>query len=156
MASCFANLERDSVLHYFYNYTIAAPVLANLIFSWPAGALIVWFVFRKIPLDALESSSLDGAGRLTRFYRFGIGGNKTALIGCWLLSFAFCFGELSASHIVRPAGMDTVPRKMLGDLHAGVNELTAGITIVTAFIVVMISLLGWMFIRLNQPADGRK
>jgi hypothetical protein len=45
---------------------------------------------------------------------------------------------------------------MLGDLHAGVNELTAGITIVTAFTIVMISLVGWWFIRLNQRGIGRQ
>ncbi|MFK7766729.1 MAG: hypothetical protein AB8B55_05870 [Mariniblastus sp.] len=155
IASIFVEIENET-LGWFYNYTIAAPVIANLIFCWPVGALVVWFVFRKIPQDALDSSSVDGAGKTVRFFRFGVAGNLMAIIGCWMISFAFCFGELSASHIVRPPGIDTVPRKMLGDLHAGVNELTAGITIVTAAAVITISLVGWWFIRLNQSHNGRQ
>ena len=155
LASMLAGIDNGTI-HWFYNYTIAAPVIANLVFCWPVGALVVWFVFRKIPQDALDSSRVDGAGWMTRLFQFGIIGNGFALAGCWLITFAFCFGELSASQIVRPAGIDTVPRKMLGDLHAGVNELTAGITIVTAFTIVAISLVGWWFIRLNRRSIGRQ
>ena len=155
IAAILSNVESETI-HWLYNYTIAAPVVANLIFCWPVGGLLVWFVFRKIPQDALDSSSVEGAGAMTRFLRFGIMGNIAALVGCWMIAFAFCFGELSASQIVRPPGIDTVPRKMLGDLHAGVNEMTAGITIVTTFTIVVISLLGWWFIRLNRRAIGRQ
>lgn len=155
IAAILASVDNETI-HWFYNYTIAAPVVANLIFCWPVGALVVWFVFRKIPQDVLDCSSVEGAGGMTRFVQFGIGANIFALLGCWLISFAFCFGELSASQIVRPAGIDTVPRKMLGDLHAGVNEMTAGITIVTTFTIVAISLVGWWFIRLNRGPIGRQ
>lgn len=149
----FSSTDNASIA-WLFNYTIAAPVLANIIFCWPVGALLVWFVFRSIPQDALESASVDGAGGIRRFLVFGLRANALSIAGCWLLSFAFGFGELSASHLVRPAGIDTVPRKMLGDLHAGVNEMTAGITIVTAFAIISVSLVGWSFIRLNhRPND---
>ena len=155
LASLFSNLENETV-QWFYNYTIAAPVIANFVFCWPIGAVVVWFVFRKIPQDAIDNASVDGAGVIQRMFHFGLMGNLIAIAGCFLLTFAFCFGELSASQIVRPAGIDTVSRKMLGDLHAGVNELTAGITIVTAFTIVTVSLIGWWFIRLNQRAISRQ
>ena len=155
IANAFSNI-RSPAIHWIYNYTIAAPVLANVIFCWPVGALLVWFVFRNIPQDAIENASIDGAGRIRRFLSFGLLANFLPLAGCWLISFAFSFGELSASQIVRPAGIDTVPRKMLGDLHAGVNEMTAGITIVTAFTIVSVSLAGWWFIRLHQRPISRK
>lgn len=155
ISGLFATVPNPS-LYWLYNYTIFAPVLANVIFCWPVGALIVWFVFRKIPQDTLESSSVDGAGRLSRFIQFGLISNLPAIAGCWILSFAFCFGELSASQIVRPAGIDTVPRKMLGDLHAGVDELTAGITLIMAAMIVAISLVGGWLIRLNLFQSERK
>ncbi len=156
IAALFSDLENGSLLHWLYNYTIFAPVLANFIFCWPVGALVVWFVLRKVPEDSLESANIDGAGRMTRFSRFGLVENRLALVGCWFVTFALSFGELSASQIVRPAGMDTVPRKMLGDLHAGVNEMTAGITIVTAITIVVLSLIGWYFIGLNRRSVGRR
>ena len=140
---------------WLFNYTVFAPVLANFIFCWPLGGLVVWFVFRKIPEDALESARVEGAGKITRYLSLGIKANWLPLLGCWLITFACCFGELSASQMVRPAGMDTVPRKMLGDLHAGVNELTAGITIVTVLVIVGISAAGWWVVRWNQRLSGR-
>jgi len=155
LAELFSKMDNETI-QWFYNYTIAAPVIANFIFCWPIGALIVWFVFRKVPLDVMDSAKVEGAGSLQRAIQFGVKGNLLAIAGSFLLTFAFSFGELSASQIVRPAGIDTVPRKMLGDLHAGVNELTAGITIVTAFTIVTISLVGWWFLRLNQQPIGRQ
>lgn len=143
-------------INWLYNYTIAAPVVANVIFCFPVGVLLVWFLLRKTPQDAIESSSIEGANALTSLFRIGLAANWMSVAGIFLITFAFCFGELSASQIVRPAGMDTVPRKMLGDLHAGVNELTAGITIVMTTTIVVISLVGWAFIRLNQLNDTRK
>ncbi len=138
-------------LQWLYNRTIAAPVLANAGFCWPLGPLIVWFVFRKIAQDVLESSRTEGAGELGQLLRFGLLANLPAIAGCWLLTFAFCFGELSASQTVLPPGMDTVPRLMLGLLHAGVNEMTAALTIVTAACILLISGIGWGLIRF----DGR-
>lgn len=156
IAELFSNLKSGTIFHWIYNYTITASVLANFVFCWPVGALVAWFVFRKVPEDSLESANVDGAGWVARLSRFGLTENRRALIGCWFVTFALSFGELSASQIVRPAGMDTVPRKMLGDLHAGVNEMTAGITIVTATTIVVLSLIGWYFIRLNHRAIGRR
>lgn len=141
---------------WLFNYTVFAPVLANFIFCWPLGAMVVWFVFRAIPEDALESARVEGAGTWTRYLLFGVRANWLPLLGSWLITFACCFGELSASQIVRPAGMDTVPRKMLGDLHAGVNELTAGITIVTVLLIVGISAVGWWVVNLNHKLSEQK
>lgn len=154
LADGFSRID-STLIQWLYNYTITAPVIANFIFCWPLGAIIGWFIFHQTPRDVLESSGLDGAGWWQQYWQFGIRANGLALLGCWILTFAICFGELSASHIVRPAGMDTVPRKMLGDLHAGVNELTAGITIVIAVLILLLSLLGWWLITLNRRVMRR-
>jgi hypothetical protein len=45
---------------------------------------------------------------------------------------------------------------MLGDLHAGVNELTAGITIVTVLVIVGVSVAGWWVVSLSQKLNERK
>ncbi len=150
------SLSNHSLVVWFYDRTILAPVIANSWFCWPLAPLIVWFVFRKIADDVLESSRLDGAGGLAQFIRFGLLANLTAVLGCWLISFAFCFGELSASQIVLPPGIDTIPRRMLGLLHAGVDEMTAALTIVTFGAILLVSLTGWAFIRLNQRRFSRQ
>lgn len=136
---------------WLYDRTIFAPVFACLLFCWPVAAMVVWFVFRKVADDALESARVDGAGWWSRLFQFAVAGNRLALAGCWLLTFALCFGELSASQMVLPPGMDTVPRLTLGLLHAGVDEMTAALTIVTVSGIMGVSLIGWLLVRLNHP-----
>ena len=129
------------------NYTIFGPVVATTIFTSPLIALAVWFVMHQTPRNVTDAASLDGLSEGGSFWRMRFAGNLSMIIGCWLLAGVLCFGELSASQMVRPAGMDTVARKMLGDLHAGVNELTAGISIVVAVAAIGVSLIGWSVVR---------
>lgn len=146
IATLFTSFDNPTI-HWLYNRTICAPVMANVWFCWPLAPLVVWYVFSKIANDALEQAEIDGAGGVTRFFRFGILGNLPAIAGCWLVSFIICFGELSASQIVLPPGIDTVPRLMLGLLHAGVDEMTAALTLITIGAIVVVSSFSWMLIR---------
>lgn len=149
LAQVFA-IPTWSWFDWLVNYTIFAPVVATTIFTFPLIALAIWFVLHQTPQNVTEAASLDGLSRGESFWRIRVGGNLKMIIGCWLLACVLCFGELSASQIVRPAGMDTVARKMLGDLHAGVNELTAGISILVAAAAIVVSLAGWSVIRIGS------
>ena len=131
------------------NYSIFAPVIATTIFTGPLIALAIWFVLHQTPRNVAAAASLDGLTDSGSFWKIRFRGNFKTIVGCWLLACVLCFGELSASQLVRPAGMDTVARKMLGDLHAGVNELTAGISIVVAAAAIGVSLIGWSIIRIG-------
>jgi iron(III) transport system permease protein len=155
ITKCFTSID-SAFISWLYNRTICAPMFASFWFCWPLAPLVVWFVFRSVADDSMESSELDGAGEIRRFIQFGLLANVPAVMGCWLISFALCFGELSASQIVLPPGMDTVPRLMLGLLHAGVDEMTAALTIVTVGIILLISIAGWGLIRLNHFLNSRK
>lgn len=155
LASGFSSLEGEFWI-WLIDYTVFGPVVASSIFCWPIAGILIWMLFRRMPQTAIENARLEGAGAWRRLWVFGISANRMALAGAWLILFAVSYGELSASQMVRPAGMDTVARKMLGDLHAGVNELTAGITIVTTIVVIGLSCIGWCFVGLNHSAGGRK
>ena len=141
---------------WLYDRTIAPAVLAVFIFCWPLSSVLIWFNLRNTATDALEHATLEGAGGFTRLFRIGIAANWAALVGCWLISFAICFGELSASHMTIPPGIDTVPRLALGWLHAGVNEMTAALTIVTVALIVGVSALGWFLFRLKESQNNRQ
>ena len=130
--------------------------MATFFFCWPLSGLIVWFVFRKTAVDCLENSRLEGAGWFQQLIGLVLAGNKQVLFGCWLISFALCFGELSTSQMVLPPGMDTVPRTTLGLLHAGVDEMTAALTIVTVALIIVVSWLGWWLVGLHPARWGRK
>jgi iron(III) transport system permease protein len=142
-----------SPVQYLYDRTIAAPVLANLIFCWPFPPLVIWFIFRSTATDVTDNARLEGAGEWTIFWRFGVLDHFTKLFGCWLVTLAICVGELSASQLVLPPGMDTLPRLMLGLLHAGVDEMTAGITIIMILAIGLISVAGWKMIQWKQQTS---
>jgi ABC-type spermidine/putrescine transport system permease subunit II len=52
--------------------------------------------------------------------------------------------------MILPAGIDTVPRRMLGLLHSGVNELTAAFSIVNFFVIFVVAMAGWQLIRKSR------
>ena len=148
ISDLFATVQ-SSLLIWLYDRTIFAPVLATSIFCWPLAAMLVWYLFSRIDRDSLHSARLDGASWLRQLWHFGVLGNKSALAGAWLLTFALCFGELSATQLVLPPGMDTLPRLMLGLLHAGVDEMTAALTIVISGTVFVLSLLAYAAFRIT-------
>jgi ABC-type Fe3+ transport system permease subunit len=155
LSQLFSSLTNATAV-WLYDRTICAPVIASFFFCWPLSALIVWFVFRKTAVDCLESSRLEGASGIQQLFGIVMTGNKRVLFGCWLISFALCFGELSTSQMVLPPGMDTVPRTTLGLLHAGVDEMTAALTIVTVALIIILSWLGWCLIGLNPASHSRQ
>ena len=149
LAGWFAGLSHPWI-NWLTDYTVFGPVMAATIFCWPVGGMLAWFLIRRIPQAVLDSAQLEGASSWHRGWTFGILGNVRGWMGIWILVWTVCFGELSASQMVRPAGMDTVPRKLLGDLHAGVNELTAGMTLVLMLATMLFSWIGWLLLWLNQ------
>jgi iron(III) transport system permease protein len=154
LSTAFASVE-SPLGRWLIDYTIFGPVIATTLFVLPMVVLLVWLILHRGPRSIHEAAQTEGADQVTRVWRLEILANWRMLFGCWVLAFALSFGELSASQMVRPAGMDTVARKMLGDLHAGVNELTAGITIVVTGIVIVVSCLGWLVIGIGKAGADR-
>ena len=141
------------IVIYFFDRTIFAPVISNLLFCFPIGLVLMWFVLRNTARDILEQAELEGVGRWNRLLQIGIGGNYMGLLGVFVLLFAICFGELSASQLSVPPGIDTIPRRMLGLLHSGVNDHTAGLTIVSVVFFVLLVGVGYALVYWNtrQP-----
>ena len=81
--------------------------------------------------------------------------NVWALVGTLLLTFALSFGELSASQLVLPPGIDTLPRLMLGLLHAGVDEITAAIAILIAATIFVVTLFAYGLIAVRLTTTHR-
>lgn len=148
LASSFALTSGDFFI-WLIDYTIFAPVIAATLFCWPICGLLMWCLVRRIPVSLIQGAQLDGASATRIFWEFVIKANALAILGIWMVAFTLTFGELAASSMVRPAGIDTVPRKMLGDLHAGVDQLTAGITIVITAAIFFLAWCSTYFIKLK-------
>ena len=135
---------------WIYDRTIIAPLFANFIFCFPFACAMAWIVIRSVTDDALQSARLEGAGSVARLIRIVIAGNVKMLAGFLCLLFACCFGELSASQLAIPPGVDTLPRRMLGLLHSGVNDVTAGLTLFLSLSILAICLIGYALASWNR------
>ena len=148
LTAFFAQSKNQAVL-WFYDCTIGPAVIANLVFCWPMATLVVWFAISQTTKDQMENAELDRIGLLQRIVEFGFRQHWQLFLGIWLLTAAICFSELSASQMVLPPGIETVPQVTLGKLHAGVNETTAALSLLTMGLVVAISMTAWIILKMG-------
>lgn len=129
-----------------WDRSIFGPVLASSLFLWPLAFAAVWAILNALPRVLHEQAAVDGFGPWSRFWRVTVGANRQALAGLWWLLLVLCFGELSASHLVRPSGIDILPRLALGKMHSGVDEQTAAIGLAVGAASVLGAGLGYLLI----------
>ncbi len=84
---------------------------------------------RTIPADELASAKLDGATPLVRFIRIVLPQRKSVVAVAWLAALAVATGELDASILVVPPGVTTLPLRIFGLIHYGVDDQVAGISL---------------------------
>ena len=94
------------LLRWMLDSWIFAPWLALTIRGLPPAILILWHAFRTIPGAMLDSAEINGAGPLTRFWRIALPSRVPALILAWLVSFTVSLGDLAASILVVPPGVE--------------------------------------------------
>ena len=82
-----------------------------------------------IPLTRHErkTAKIEGAGFWTRLFSIVLPQRMFALAAVWLIGFAVSFADLSASVLVVPPGVTTLPVRIFGLLHAGVDDQVAGV-----------------------------
>ena len=143
---------------WLYDQTIFPTVIANVLFIWPIGVCGVWSVIVNIPGVQLDHAKTERISALQRCVEFGLRQNIRKLLGVSILVWGVCFGEFSATQMVLPPGIETVPQVTLGKLHAGVDETTAALAILTTVLIVAIAWLGWIILEKgttkNQPLNS--
>lgn len=140
------NQATGPVTVWLWDRTILGPVLASTIYCWPVAMVVGWGLVRAVPTSLYEQAALDGCGPWQRFWMLTVGLNAAGWGGLWAILFALVFGELSASHLVRPSGIDILPRLALGKMHSGIDEVTAAIGLSATTAVAGLALAGgWMF-----------
>jgi ABC-type spermidine/putrescine transport system permease subunit II len=120
--------------------TILLPVLASVLFCWPLAGLMVFLVLRMTSPELEEAAAVQGASPRQVFGAILVGGSWQRLAGVWLLLLVVALGDLSAQQMVVAPGIDTLPRQLLGWMHAGVDELAAATSLLVAG---MFGLLGF-------------
>ena len=139
------------ILIWLYDQTIGPAVIANVLFVFPVAMIGLWTIAAQIPGEQLEHAALESVGPIASLFEFGLRQNRNAIFGIWILLFAICFCELSATQMVVPPGIETLPQVTLGKLHSGVDEATAALTILTTGFIIVIASVGWLILRRQFP-----
>ncbi len=135
-----------------YDRTVAPVWLAQTLRVLPVVLLITWLAARSIPDSLVDLARLDG------FSRFGAGmwllwgTRREVLVAGWLAGVALCVGELAATCLVCPPGIQPVSVLIFGKLHTGYEDDVAGICLVLVGLVGVLVLAGSSFIWRRQLA----
>lgn len=134
--------------------TILLPVMASVLFCWPLAGLMVFLVFGMHSPELEEAAAVQGAGRREVWESILIGANWKRLAGVWLFLVVIVLGDLSAQQMVVAPGIDTLPRQLLGWLHAGVDELAAATSLLVAGLFGLLGLgLAMLVLRSDRTAE---
>lgn len=128
--------------------TILLPVLASVMFCWPLAGLMVYLVLQLTAPELEEAAAVQGAKPREVWSAILLGANWKRLWGVWLFLVVIVLGDLSAQQMVVAPGIDTLPRQLLGWLHAGVDELAAATSLLVAGLFGLLGLgLGALWLR---------
>lgn len=135
-------------LFYLYDQSILAPVLAVAFRGLPVATLVMWHALATIPPDMLDCAAVDGAGPLVRLWRIALPCRLWALALAWVVALAVALGDLAASVLVVPPGVNTLSIRIFGLLHYGVEDRVAGICLaqVAMFAAVTVGVV-WLVKR---------
>jgi iron(III) transport system permease protein len=129
---------------WLYDRTMLAPLLALGVRTFPLSFAACWWAFATLERQALEAAQLDGAGpwrllgSVALPQRWGVIGAAAVAV------MAIASGDLSATILTLPPGMETLPRRMFGLIHAGVDDQVAGVAFASwlAYLIAAVVALG--------------
>lgn len=109
-------------------------VLAYMVRTLPYALLVLWPALRAIPEEYLEAAAVDGYGSFGRALRVALPLSVGPLTAAWGVSFVLALGELPATNIVLPAGLNTLSSLVWSLLHTGVESHLAGVGLILALL----------------------
>ena len=140
---------------WLYDHTVAGPWLVQCVRVWPLVALVLAYALRSIPRDETQSAALEGAGPLATLARIGLAQRLPAVAAAWLAGFALAIGELAATHLVTPPGMQSLAFRIFDLLHAGVEDQVASICLAMFVLLPLLGLVtAWLTRRWLRMAVG--
>lgn len=140
--------EELGILVWLYDCTVFAPVWASVVRIVPLAILGCWYVLRSVADDALDSAACEGAGAWSRFRLVALPQRRAGLAAVWLAVLAATTGDLACSILVVPPGVTTVPIRVFGLIHAGVDDQVAGLCLVVfAGVAAVVAAATWLLQR---------
>lgn len=129
-----------------YDRSITAPVLGCLTHALPLATLVLWAAFRSLPDDVIEAAELEGAGLWQTWWFLVLPLRWPAILLAWLVSFVWSIGELDASVLVAPPGVEPLANRIFGLLHFGAQDQVAGLCLALYLAVQTAALVAWLLL----------
>lgn len=141
------NHDVDALI-FIYDRTVIPPALACFLRVGPWMGIMFWAILHTLDSEVLDVAESDGVGRFAQLLYVVLPQRAwlfaTTILATWLLMS----GELSASILVVPPGIDTLPRTVFGQLHAGVYDQVAALCLFQWGVFVSVSvLIAWAWAR---------
>ncbi|MBL8889451.1 MAG: hypothetical protein JNL67_05700 [Planctomycetaceae bacterium] len=119
--------------------SILGPCLAIGLKQLGWALLATLVLYRQQPKSWREDMAMSGQGAWSAFWHLGIRIPIPFYVALLLVLAMSGAGDLSASFATLPAGLDTFPRRLLGDLHSGAGGNVAAACLLQIAAVLMIS-----------------
>ena len=143
----FLNLIDAPLTANLIDRSIFGPTLATVWVAFGPCWVLLWLCQSRISAQQIEASQVDGADILAAGRRILMPQMIQPVLGSFILAGILGYNELSASFVSMPAGIDTMPRRLLGQMHAGVNDQTAALSLVNLMATTIVGLAIWFLIR---------
>jgi len=114
-------------LIWLYDYSILAPWMALTVRAMGPAVLVLWYAAGTIPQGMLDNAATEGCGSLGQLARVVLPQRLPALGIAWLIGLALALGDLTASILVAPPGVETLSIHVFNLVHYGVEDQVAGI-----------------------------
>jgi iron(III) transport system permease protein len=129
-----------------YDYSILAPCLAQAIRAFPWAVFVLWPALASVPQETIDAARCDGAGPATMLLHIVLPLRRSSLAVAWLVALAVAWGDVAASILVIPPGVQTLTWRLFDLLHYGAEDRVAAICLaqagISVAIVWVVTLLG--------------
>ena len=131
------------------NQSLTLPIAALTLYLLPLSFTITFLIVRRTPQSLWDVSRMEYSNPILRWYHAAF---RPQLI--WQLALAWflmvtCLNDITATNLVLPAGTDTMARRILGLVHAGVDDQVAATALWSYGIGALLG--GTVFFFLSGP-----
>ncbi|MBN2218711.1 MAG: iron ABC transporter permease, partial [Kosmotogaceae bacterium] len=119
-------------------YSLGAVLLGHVFYNAPIVILVLGNALRRLPSDVLESSKIDGSGRIKRLLQVELPLVTPAIINSALLIFTYCFTSFAVVLILGGAQFATLEVSIYMNFRLLAAPQNAVVLAVVQFIFIML------------------
>lgn len=138
--------------------SLAMPVLAGVARFAPFAAMVVFAQEQRVDPDLIDAARVHQRSALDGWLRVRLPLLLPGLVAAACVAFVLALGELPATVIVMPPGVQTLTLRIYNYMHYGASDAVAALCLAMTVVVVLVAaagslaLAGWR--RGRGPAGG--